>query len=387
MSDENKHKPLSSDELIDLLNIKNNKRVNDLDDFETEAFEGFSANVDPLKASELMDEVNLSISKRVGSTEDKGSQKNRIIWFSAAASLIVIFLVTIFFVKESKEDSNANIAINEPKNEQLIAPGMKPVEDAFVKHENTRIEPALSEISQKQFNLPEEKSLEQHDALLEESVAESVPAFEQPIQNATFGAKSGESKNSKDEDAAVTGDVALADKLEVKKKEQAAREESELDNGYSLAQNTSSIANDEQKESSKKADTDSKIASQSSIRSKSNDVVTMSAVGTSKTSPAPASRADEETAYYTGGEQAIKEFVKTYLKEEENSAEVIGKYKVKATVSSEGNLKVKSVVQISKEVCNCTDKIEKALNAMTNWHPAFINGKKTSSEVEFVLGF
>lgn len=388
MSDENKHKPLSSEELLALLNKKNNKEVNDLDDFEKEAFEGFSANVDPLKASELMDEVNLSVSKKVSNPEDKGSQKNRIIWFSAAASIVVIFLVTIFFVKQDNQKSATNLALNEPKNEQLVAPGMKPVEEAVVTGENVKSEPDRSSISQKQFNLPEKNPLGRKDELFKESLAESAPAFEQPSQIIAEGTITGETKNSKDGDVTVFGNVALTDKLEVKKKEQAAREESELDNGYSIAQTTSSIAMDESKETAKKADMDSKNSEKSyKNKSNSNEVVTVSAGAASKTSPAPSIRVNEETAYYTGGELAIKEFVKTNLKADKNSTEIVGRYKVKATVSAEGNLKVKSVVQISNEVCNCTDKIEKTLNTMKNWHPASINGKKTSSEVEFVIVF
>lgn len=383
MSDENKHKPLSSEELLALLKNKNNKAVNDMDDFEKEAFEGFSANVDPLTADDLMNEVNQSISKKVSDSEDRGSQKNRIIWFSAAASIVVIFLVTIFFVKQNSQKQDSNLALNEPKNEQLIAPGMKPVDGAIVTQENVKSEPDLSSISQKELNLPEKKSVEKSEAL-----AESAPAFEQANQNMMEGTKSGESKNSKDEDVTVSGNVALEDKTEVKKKEQTTREESELYDGYSVAQNSSTIAMDESKESAKKADMDSKNSEQNyKSKSKSNEVVTVSAGVTSKTTPAPSIQVNEEIAYYTGGELAIKEYVKTYLKADKNSPELIGKYKIKATVFAEGNLKVKSIIQISNEVCNCTDKIEKVLNTMKNWHPASINGKKTSSEVEFVIVF
>jgi hypothetical protein len=384
VSDENKHKPLSSEELLALLNKKNNKEVDDMDDFEKEAFEGFSANIDPLKASELMDEVNQSISKKVSTIEDKASQKNRVIWFSAAASLVVILMITVFYVKQNSQNSDTNLALNEPKNEQLVAPGMKPAESAVVTGESVMSEPALSEISPNQFNVPEKRLLEKSEALPTDAIADNVPAFEQANQNVLEETKSVEFKSGKDEDVTVTENGALADKLEVKKKEKTTREESELDKGYSFAQNTSSTASDEQKESGKKADMDSKNLSQNSQgRSKSNEVVTISAGVASKTSPAPSGRADSETAYYTGGENAIKEFVEAYLK----SDKLIGKYKIKALVSAEGSLKVKSIAQISTDACNCMDKIEKALNAMTNWHPALTNGTKTSSEIEFTISF
>jgi hypothetical protein len=384
VSDENKHKPLSSEELLAMLNKKHNKEADDMDDFEKEAFEGFSANIDPLKAGELMDEVNQSISKKVSNIEDKGSQKSRVIWFSAAASLVVILMVTIFYVKQNSQNSDTNLALNEPKNEQLIAPGMKPAESEVVTGEILMNEPALSEISPKQFNVPEKRLLEKSEALPTDVIADNEQVDEQINQNVLEETKSGEFKSGKDEDVTVTENGALADKLEVKKKEKTTREESELDNGYSFAQNTSSTASDEQKESGKKADMDSKNLSQKSqVRSKSNEIVTISAGVASKTSPAASGRADNEAANYIGGENAIKEFVKTYLK----SDKLIGKYKIKALVSSEGSLKVKSIVQISTDACNCMDKIEKALNAMTNWHPALTNGTKTSSEIEFTISF
>jgi hypothetical protein len=388
VSDENKHKPLSSDELIHLLNKKNSKEVDDLDDFEKEALEGFSAIDDPYKAEKLLDDINQSLSKRIGNIEEKKVHRNRVLWFSAAASVVVIFLVTIFFVKESKRDVNSNIALNEPKNEQLIAPGMITPETA-VSEKNENKENALAEISQKRFTIPEKNPLEKQEASLKESVVENVPALAQPDKNIVFGATSEESKNRKDEDIKVTENIALEDKVEVRKKEQSAREESEAD-GYQVAHNSFStdVANDEQKEASKKADVDYEYSQQrKSVKSKSNDVVTTTAGVVSKSSPAPSVQANEEHAFYPGGESAIKEFVKSFLIAEKNSTVLVGQYKIKGIVSEHGTLKVKSMVQISKDVCNCKDEIEKALNKMNNWHSASDNGKKKASEVEFELIF
>ena len=99
MSNPDKHKPLSAEELFKLLDNTSNK-LNDfdeMDDFEKEALEGFSAHSDVQKAKALTDELNLVISKKA-SESGKGGTKNKVIWFSAAASIVLIFIVSIFFL-------------------------------------------------------------------------------------------------------------------------------------------------------------------------------------------------------------------------------------------------------------------------------------------------
>ena len=115
MNNPNKHKPLSSEELFQLLDKQSNNETDfdNLDDFEKDALEGFSAYSTPDKAKELTEELNIAISKKV--SEEKGGQKNRIIWFSAAASIVLIIIVSVFFLKQTKEDSATNLALNETK--------------------------------------------------------------------------------------------------------------------------------------------------------------------------------------------------------------------------------------------------------------------------------
>ena len=72
MSNPNKHKPLSSEELFRMLEKQSSAETNldDMDDFEKEALEGFSAYSTPEKAKALTEELNMAISKKV--TEEKG---------------------------------------------------------------------------------------------------------------------------------------------------------------------------------------------------------------------------------------------------------------------------------------------------------------------------
>ena len=121
MSNRDKHKPISAEELFKLLEDKSNK-VNDfedMDDFEKEALEGFTAHSTPQKAKTLTDELNSAISKGVEESENRGGAKNRIIWFSAAASIALIIFVSIFFFNQSNQDSENNIAINEISKKEI----------------------------------------------------------------------------------------------------------------------------------------------------------------------------------------------------------------------------------------------------------------------------
>jgi len=71
----NKHKPLSSEELFQLLDKQANNETDfdSLDDFEKDALEGFSAFSTPETAKALTEELNMAISKKV--SEEKGGQK------------------------------------------------------------------------------------------------------------------------------------------------------------------------------------------------------------------------------------------------------------------------------------------------------------------------
>jgi hypothetical protein len=72
-----------------------------LDDFEKDALEGFSAHSHAQKAKALTDELNFAISKKVTSTSSV--TKNKIIWFSAAASIVLILWFQFSFLIKLKK--------------------------------------------------------------------------------------------------------------------------------------------------------------------------------------------------------------------------------------------------------------------------------------------
>ncbi|MBC7695124.1 MAG: hypothetical protein H7141_06730 [Burkholderiales bacterium] len=394
MSDQ-KHNPLSSEELFRLLDKKTNT-ANEMDEFEQDALDGFAILGSSEKAKALVEEINTVISKKASGSDGKGTRKNRIIWFSAAASIVLIVMISIFFLKQSKQDSSKELALNEmSEKEELVSPNVQGSGETSP----TPADAVNTNVKGTESNL---MVIPKGIILSEKKVAESsAPKLKQPALLegvVSFGAgkevkdedKSGEQKNKNDETQTKNA-IVIADKLEVNKKTQTITEESELDQVYSVAQNsTKSQTNmDAAKELSKKEDTDSRNAEKSyKSKTKSNDAIVRSEMSTAAfEAPASANVARSEAAYYLRGELGIKEFVLTYLKSKKYANPITGKYKIKATVFTNGTIKVNSITQITKDNCNCTDKIKEVLNTMTQWNPSSNDGNKTQSEVEFVIGF
>lgn len=400
MSNPDKHKPLSAEELLKLLEKKSNEAIDfdDIDDFEKDALEGFSDHSTPQKAKSLVEEINSSISKRVEET-GKGGAKNRIIWFSAAASIALIILLSVFFFNQSKQDSENNLALKE------VTEDNKPVTAA---EQNARLETATKdnviteehkeqEVTKSEMIANKKNAEEVSPSGL---VAEPSMAISENKLSSLSGetASKDESKNrsENDGDALQKQAVVLTDKTDVKKKEKSSIEQEELATGYAANQNVTT-ATSTKREADKNYKLDEandlkntksleQVSEEKTVGTKSND----NSISYSKTVSAPSSVSTAEmnnSAYYTGGELAIKEFVTSYLKSKQSSKLIIGKYKIVGKVNAKGELSVSEIKQISLENCNCTDLIKDALNTMNKWHPALKNGKVATSNVEFTLIF
>lgn len=394
MSD-HKHNPLSPEELFRLLDKKTNTG-NEMDEFELDALDGFAILGNSEKAKSLVEEMNTVISKKASDSDDKGTQKNRIIWFSAAASIILIVMISIFFLNQSKQDSTKELALNEmTKKEELVSPdvqGSGETSPTPAEAVNTGVKGKESNLtSLSQGIIPSEKKAAESNPMSanQPALSESAVSFG-PGKEAKDEERSEEQQNRNDETTEKNA-IVVADKLEVNKKTQTVTEESESDNGYSIVQNSVKSKADmvDAKELSKQADTDSRNTDKSSkSKSKSNESIVLSEISTATSaSPASANVARSEGAYYLGGELGIKEFVLTYLKSKQYENPITGTYKIKATVFTNGTIKVNSIIQTTKENCNCTDKIKEALNTMTQWNSSSNGGNKTQSDVEFVIGF
>lgn len=401
MNTPNKHKPLSSEELFQLLDKQSNTETNfdGMDDFEKEALEGFTENVSSEKAKTLTQEVNAAISKKV--SEGNGGQKNKIIWFSAAASIVLIIIVSVFFLNQSKDESN--IALNESLKKEVANPEGLPTQEPTAASEEkleTKSANAISqEVTKNQTQQPiEAKEVEsgaKGPAFYKEALAESKPTYGGVTKGSKDISDLENSKNLNESDEAKQQTLALKDKITVSKEEEANKEETEKANDVAIAQNVTTIsANGYAQQANQKADMDSKnaerLSKEKAKKSVSDDANTNGLVTVSKTSPAVSASSEQiqlKAAYYNGGELAIKEYVFNYFKEKNITISLKGKFKITGTVNNLGELNVTSLTQITKEFCGCEEQIKSALNSMKNWNPAMSGGKATSSPVEFTLQF
>jgi len=410
VSNPDKHKPLSAEELFKLLDNTSNKAsdFDELDDFEKEALEGFSAHSDAQKAKALTDDLNFAISKKA-TESNKGGTKNKVIWFSAAASIVLIFIVSIFFLNQSKEDSATNIALNELKKDETAAAPLleesKPLETtienvALVADENKNA-------TQNQLKL-QETIVSRKNA--SESLAGAASGGETKVNTIDILAKDeSKARSERDDRDQEKLSEELADKVGAKKKEKNSLEQEQTNSDLQVKQNAVTFSSSElaentngtkEEDSYYKADADrlavakksvekEKVAKPVSSSYDNSNAVTETASG--KTAAVPSSAAvggnTSSNAYYLGTELAIRDYVLEFLAKKSGSVIITGKYKITGNVSAKGELNVVTINQISSENCYCIEQIKEALNAMTKWNPALEDGKKVSSKVDFILSF
>ena len=410
MSNPDKHKPLSAEELFKLLENTSNKAIDfdELDDFEKEALEGFSAHSDAQKAKALTDDLNFAISKKA-TESNKGGTKYKVIWFSAAASIVLIFIVSIFFLNQSKEDSATNIALNELKKDETAAAPLleesKPLETtienvALVADENKNA-------TQNQLKLQETIVSRK---IASESLAGAASGGETKVNTIDILAKDeSKARSERDDRDQEKLSEELADKVGAKKKEKNSLEQEQTNSDLQVKQNAVTFSSSElaentngtkEEDSYYKADADrlavakksvekEKVAKPVSTSYDNSNAVTETASG--KTAAVPSSAAvggnSSSNAYYLGTELAIRDYVLEFLAKKSGSVIITGKYKITGNVSAKGELNVVTINQISSENCYCIEQIKEALNAMTKWNPALEDGKKVSSKVDFILSF
>ncbi len=400
MSNPDKHKPLSAEELFKLLENKSDKATDfeDMDDFEKDALEGFTNHSDPQKAKELSEELNLKISKRVEQT-GKGGAKNKIIWFSAAASIALIILVSIFFFNQSKQDLENNLALQEVTEDNKPSATEEQnaaLETVTKNNDNIIVEGNKEQETSKSQGVLNTKNAEKvtSSGLITEP---SVAVFENKLSSLSgeTGAKDeSKSRTENDLDVLQKQAVVLTDKTDVKKKEKSSVEQEIISDGNATDQNVAAAtsANEEADKLAYEADNSKKTKSieQTSKEKAANDKSIANSAATARISSAPSSvstSGEINNPYYTGSELAIKDFVLFYLKSKQITKPIIGRYKIIGKVNVKGELSVSEIKQISLEDCKCTELIKEALNTMNKWHPAIQNGKLIESNVEFTLMF
>ncbi len=391
MNDPNKHKPLSAEELFKLLEEKNSdsSSLTGLDDFEREALEGFSKYSSLDKAKLLTDEINTSISHLVSEKKPKPSSK--IAWFSAAASVVILILLSVYFLTETAKTIPSNLALNKDVSE----PQKQQPQFSSAETEPAAIAPPVSSLTTSRANTVQTKN------------AATVNTFSFGIQEKTFEL---EGKTE-----AAKGDYKLRN-LEPGSLKQNSDNEAERVAG-NISQipvlNDATLLREEQQESDNAADksvtksavteTQGTVAQQgydvnaSINKAKQNDAK-KSEKGKNKDmdlsySSAPASGKALEVppvkkeAYYKGGTNAIKQYVINRLtKNDKATMPGPSVYKINILVFANGKIKVITVSTNSSEQSNIKP-ITEALNSMTGWNPEVIDNKACDSNLAIELKF
>lgn len=401
MKSDKEHIPLSSDELLRLLDEKSNNQTHsahELDDFEKEALEGFEEHIDSNRAKVLLSELDTAISQKV-SEQAIPTKKRGIVWFSAAASIALIVIVSFLVLNKTKDEVNQNIALNEPQQSQPEKLSEeKTINDVSiaesssglsVQQDHTAInnEKVNSNKNRKSsLDLKLEVQNKANGANSENAVAEGG-ALANPVQNKDFDNSSDLANNQvtvaqTDNNAVpVTGNTTTSDNLpsvvyskQAMEQDMALKtEDAKIKYNEEVAVNTKKKA-EANKSNSEKSTTKQDPVAVTTVMAPASSV---ESIGVSAVS----------LAYYNGGEKAIKDFVLAYLTQTKNTIILKGKFKIIAYVTEKGQLQVLKVDNISQDCSECVKPLTDALNTMNKWVPMKQGEQTLKSKTEFVLGF
>ncbi len=405
MAQPNHTSALSTEQLLKLLEDRanNKEQLNDLDDFEKDALEGFESYSTPENRKALIDSVNKNISLAVQPNETS-SKKNRIIWFSAAAGLAFIVVLSVVFMQDATITNTSNIALNEPNivapiKEEIIQEAPMGLIETEVKvpEEPAPTEAPKTDLSNKK-EIKSKLNLKRNEKI-------SIKASEQAIvvNNSTYAYSTletytvGLSSTSQNFNTTVAESNTFKDGLFNSDSKFAESKPSEIPKLYPNITDKKLIEYDKedniQLEKEKTNDGDatkkaSKTQPSLSINNNSNNA-TGGSVNSNKESVVNNGTyvVTIASAYYSSGELGIKQFVLEYYKEIKSIEKLKGMFKIKATVSQNGLLQVITIEPKSKDCTPSDFLLKQALNAMKDWKPLIKNGKAVSSEVDFVLLF
>ena len=433
MKQNNKHTPLSTEELVKLLEQNANSEANltELDDFEKEAFEGFSGHTSPAEAKELMTEIQSDISKKAFSIlngeQTDSSKKNKIIWFSAAASLLLIIALSVLFIKKSDVVTEQSLALNENKSVQessAITPKITNTIVAESKLETIPEEAKMDNAGGKskvtiQQTVSTELSISTVSKGTGKSADDAGPtsgglvstssALSNSTEYAYYNTVSAISKDnntntdvekiakeSNDSDTKEQDDAFkyLSDKKTVTNEiasvpasASAGIKSDEKENSSLAYDKATKYKTDAKKENSKQpvslAETKTVKTSADGDRMETESrAYTTVAQNTTATKPA-----QNTLANYIGGEAFIKEYILAYHKKINSTEKLQGTFMIIATIKKDGKLEVISINNVSKDYSNCKNFLKEALNTMKEWNSATTNGTKVDSEIQFIVAF
>lgn len=408
-----KHKPLSPEELFGLLDNQNRDLLpnEDLDDFEREALEGFSAHTSGSDARRLAAEVQRSIDERI-EKQPETRRKSKLFWFAAAASLALLVILSTHLLTTQVAESSG-LALHQ-KSEKATTPLVKEKLDEQIPDAanaalaKSQTPPAVAEAS---IHSAEQPPV---DASVVEESAKALRAENQLKGNAGPGAQRSKLPES---DQQMNSNVGSSQESSVAREAKSAED---FDASYAEVQlSTNAATQATQAYESVKDEAVSKVSPASgNVKAKTNGVVSADAGAPSlATNSAPqykgyvktaknnladkksvaeseVSKEKDDTnrnfpgpgALYSGGQQALKADVLNWLKAHA-AALPVGEFHIRMSVSATG----KAVVQELKPVEESSPAVLKALGealaGIKGWMPPIVNGKPADGEAVFTLKF
>jgi ribosomal protein L21 len=389
VSKTNEHKKINSEEFFKILEEKSSN-LNNMDEFEKEAMEGFALLNDVDKSKQLVNDVNQLISERVNTSTQNKIPINRFIIIGAAASIILMIILSVFWLNTENNNelalSNHPEVIDEKKEEtSKTLEKLAPIEEPPVPVEST-----LSGNTVNQNNAKNISSLENNKT---EGTASSTKTTG-PISY-TYLEKDLESKLQSASDGDVSQSAAMASEISEKT---PAQKKSTVDGiDKKVAEITTVSSGETSNNQYSKNNPPQENLAEDEIVSANTPVVKHEAKPLNDNAKRDEikeytlleKKKEKSTslAYYPGDKENIKKYVLNYFNEKKISTPTVGKYKINGTVNKNGELHVIKIYKISEVDCNCTENLQKALNEMKGWESASENGKTISSNVEFVINF
>lgn len=380
METKNSHNPLSAQELFNLIENKSeqNNNAQDLDEFEKEALEGFEEYSSPVNAKKINDEINLAISQKIG--EQSSSSKNKIIWFSAAASVALIIAISVFYFNDSNSSSDSNIALNENTLKEINpSQPIAPI-DELKKEITPDVSNAITENDKKTkpFKIYTEK----------EKITEG--------DIITSDIKVAASRNQSQEVSGINSEVDLDEQSVSKNLTDSMTNKAPIELAKNKKENVAGKTNESREEASSfaggiakdKTKTDNaKDAEYNRILSEDKSSISASAPSASNAEINADGITTNTRAYYAGEETAIKNYISSIAKKDNPDVVLKGKYKINVSVNTNGSIKLNSIINTTNDCKDCVKIITKILKDMKNWNPEIKNGKAIQSNKEFVLEF
>jgi len=380
MENKNSHNPLSAQELFNLMGNKSDRNNNtqDFDEFEKEALEGFEAYSNPINAKKLNEEIELAISQKIG--EQGSSSKNKIIWFSAAASIVLIIAISVFYFYDSNISSDSNIAINENSaKETLPTQSIAPIDE--LRQEITPDVTAATTVNDgklKPFKTITEKEKTAESDITSSDTKGSVGRNQLEEVSSINSKDDSETKSvTKNLNDNTTNTAPI--ELEKNKKESLvgkANESHEEASAYAgvSAKDQTKLDNAKDEESYK-------------VMTEKKSVVSTSAPSVSQSEVNPEVMTAKARAYYIGEETGIKNYIISMSKKDNSDSILKGKYKINVSVKTNGSINLNSIINTTNDCKDCVKIMTKILKDMKNWNPEIKNGKAIQSNKEFVLVF